>query len=89
LLKQYPTFCRDYLQKEFIKFGLIDCDDDDIIMISDLDEIPNPNIVNEIKEKKLYDHCILQDCFYYHINTIIIIMLLLVSLALREGPFNW
>ena len=69
-LKQYPTFCRDYLQKEFIKFGLIDCDNDDIIMISDLDEIPNPNIINEIKEKKLYNHCILQDCFYYHINTI-------------------
>lgn len=68
-LKQHPTFCRDYLQKEFIKFGLIDCDDDDIIMISDLDEFPKPEVVKEIKEKKLYNHCVLQDCFYYHINT--------------------
>lgn len=68
-LKKHPTFCRDYLQKEFIKFGLVNCDDDDIIMISDLDEIPNPEVVKEIKENKLYNHCVLQDCFYYHINT--------------------
>ena len=68
-LKQYPTFCRDYLQKEFIQFGLMDCDDDDMIMLSDLDEIPKPEVVKDIKEKKLYNYCVLQDCFYYHINT--------------------
>lgn len=69
-LKKFPTFCRDYLQKEFIKFGLLDCDDDDLIMISDLDEIPDPEVVRNIKANNLYNHCILQDCFYYHINTL-------------------
>ncbi len=69
-LKKYPTFCRDYLQKEFLKFGLLDCDDDDIIMISDLDEIPDPKVVHNIKNNNLINHCIMQDCFYYHINTL-------------------
>jgi beta-1,4-mannosyl-glycoprotein beta-1,4-N-acetylglucosaminyltransferase len=46
----------------------MDCDDDDLIMISDLDEIPNPEIVKKIKENNLYNHCILQDCYYYYIN---------------------
>lgn len=69
-LKEYPTFCRDYLQKEFIKFGLMDCNDDDLIMISDLDEIPDPSVVDNIRENKLYNHCVMQDCFYYNINTL-------------------
>jgi beta-1,4-mannosyl-glycoprotein beta-1,4-N-acetylglucosaminyltransferase len=67
-LKQYPTFCRDYLQREFIKFGLISCEEDDLIMVSDLDEIPNPLVVKKIKEENLYNHCVMQDCFYYYIN---------------------
>ena len=67
-LKKYPTFCRDYLQKEFIKFGLMDCDDEDLIMISDLDEIPKPEIVKKIKDENLYNHCLMQDCYYYYIN---------------------
>jgi beta-1,4-mannosyl-glycoprotein beta-1,4-N-acetylglucosaminyltransferase len=67
-LKKHPTFCRDYLQKEFIKFGLMDCEDDDLIMISDLDEIPKPEIVKKIRENNLYNHCLMQDCFYYYIN---------------------
>lgn len=69
-LKKYPTFCRDYLQKEFIKFGLLECEDNDLIMISDLDEIPNPVSVERVKKENLYDYCITQDCFYYHINTL-------------------
>jgi beta-1,4-mannosyl-glycoprotein beta-1,4-N-acetylglucosaminyltransferase len=67
-LKKFPTFCRDYLQKEFIKFGLMECSDDDLIMISDLDEIPNPDFVDKIKNENLYNTCLLQDCFYYYIN---------------------
>jgi beta-1,4-mannosyl-glycoprotein beta-1,4-N-acetylglucosaminyltransferase len=69
-LKRYPTFCRDYLQKEYIKFGLLDCNDDDLIMISDLDEFPNPIYVDKIKKENLYNTVIMQDCFYYHINTL-------------------
>lgn len=67
-LKMHPTFCRDFLQREFIKFGLLDCQDDDLIMVSDLDEIPNPDVVKIIKEKRLTEHCVMQDCYYYYIN---------------------
>lgn len=69
-LKRFPTFCRDYLQKEFIKFGLMDCEDDDLIMLSDMDEIPDPKFVDEVREKNLFDYCFMQDCYYYHINTL-------------------
>ena len=69
-LKRWPTFCRDFLQREFIKFGLLDCEDDDLIMISDLDEIPDPKVVEMVKERKLVDHCIMQNCYYYYVNVL-------------------
>ena len=69
-LKKYPTFCRDYLQKEFIKFGLVDCDDDDLIMISDLDEFPDPKYIDEVRIKNLNNVVFMQYCFYYNINTL-------------------
>jgi beta-1,4-mannosyl-glycoprotein beta-1,4-N-acetylglucosaminyltransferase len=69
-LKKYPTFCRDYLQREFIKFGLVDCDDDDLIMVSDLDEFPDPKYIDEVRIKNLNNVVFMQDCFYYNINTL-------------------
>lgn len=69
-LKQYPTFCRDYLQREFLKYGLLDCQDDDLIMVSDLDEIPKPEVVKKIKDEKLINYCVMQDCFNYYINNL-------------------
>jgi beta-1,4-mannosyl-glycoprotein beta-1,4-N-acetylglucosaminyltransferase len=69
-LKQYPTFARDYMQREFIKLGLINCNDDDIIMVSDLDEIPNPSVIDRIKNEKLLEHCVMMDCHNFYINNI-------------------
>jgi beta-1,4-mannosyl-glycoprotein beta-1,4-N-acetylglucosaminyltransferase len=69
-LKGAPTFARDYMQREFIKLGLIDCDDNDIIMVSDLDEIPNPNVVDRIRNEKLINHCVMMDCHNFYINNI-------------------
>jgi len=37
-------------QRECMIRGLVDCNDDDIIIISDLDEIPNPDKVSELRE---------------------------------------
>jgi beta-1,4-mannosyl-glycoprotein beta-1,4-N-acetylglucosaminyltransferase len=69
-LKNFPTFARDYLQREFIKLGLTSCKDDDIILISDLDEIPNPSAVDKIRSEFLVDHCIMMDCHNFFINNI-------------------
>ncbi len=48
-LDGYPTYQRDVYQKDSIKSVLeIYCEDDDIIMWSDLDEIPNPEVLKEL-----------------------------------------
>lgn len=37
-------------QRNAIERGLVNCKDDDIILISDLDEIPNPEYINKYKD---------------------------------------
>jgi beta-1,4-mannosyl-glycoprotein beta-1,4-N-acetylglucosaminyltransferase len=36
-----PHWCRDFLHREFVKIGMSVCDDEDLIIFSDLDEIPD------------------------------------------------
>lgn len=69
-LKSYPTFARDYIQREFIKLGLVECEPDDIILISDLDEIPNPVIIDSIKKDNLINHVVMMDCHNFYINNL-------------------
>ncbi len=58
---------REIYQRESIIMGLINCSDNDMIIISDVDEIPNPveipNKINEVYEFK-------QDMFYYNLRTL-------------------
>jgi beta-1,4-mannosyl-glycoprotein beta-1,4-N-acetylglucosaminyltransferase len=69
-LKSYPTFCRDYLQREFLKLGLIDCNEDDLIMVSDLDELSNPESISYIRKNNITNKCLWQGCYYFHVNTL-------------------
>ena len=46
--KIHPHYGRDFFQKESIIKGLENCNDDDIIILSDLDEIPNPEVLKNI-----------------------------------------
>lgn len=69
-LKQYETFARDYLQREFIKLGLISAKNEDIILVSDLDELPNPEIIKKIKNENLTKHCVCMDCHNFFVNNI-------------------
>jgi beta-1,4-mannosyl-glycoprotein beta-1,4-N-acetylglucosaminyltransferase len=69
-LKSYPTFARDYIQREFNKLGLIDCNEDDIILVSDLDEIPHPDIISKIKNDNLINHVVMMDCHNFYVNNI-------------------
>ncbi len=43
-----PHWIRDFYQKECVLRGLLDADPDDIVLISDLDEIPRPEVVQKI-----------------------------------------
>ena len=54
-------------QREFIFNGLKLANDEDYIMFSDPDEIPNPKILENFKLQNKYG-IFLQDCFCYKIN---------------------
>ena len=58
---------RENGQRNFIMSGLKEANDEDIILISDVDEIPN---LSEIKIKSIKEKIILfkQDMFYYKFN---------------------
>jgi beta-1,4-mannosyl-glycoprotein beta-1,4-N-acetylglucosaminyltransferase len=64
------SYGRDFFQKECIRRGLFGCKDEDIIISSDLDEIPNPEILKNIESffvsTKLYSFR--QNSYYYYLN---------------------
>lgn len=64
------THERDTFQKNAVGRGLVNCKDEDIIIFSDLDEIPDPNKVMEIlthfEEDKVYHFA--QRLFYCYLN---------------------
>ena len=64
------THDRDTFQKNAVGRGLKQCSDDDIIIFSDLDEIPNPEaikeIINNFQDDKIYHFA--QRLFYCYLN---------------------
>lgn len=67
---QGDTHYRDTFQKNAVTRGLAGCTDDDIIIFSDLDEIPNPDKIKEIlqnfRQDKIYHFA--QRLFYCYLN---------------------
>lgn len=67
---QGDTHYRDTFQKNAVTRGLKDCTDDDVIIFSDLDEIPNPDKIREIlqdfQNDKIYHFA--QRLFYCYLN---------------------
>lgn len=61
-----PWECENY-QRNMISAGLSSCKDDDLIMISDLDEIPNPKKIPESMSDGIVA-CFLQNNYYYFAN---------------------
>lgn len=64
------THYRDTFQKNAVTRGLEGCTDDDIIIFSDLDEIPNPDkiveILKDFQKDKIYHFA--QRLFYCYLN---------------------
>ena len=58
---------RDYFQRENLAKGLVDAKDEDLILISDLDEIPN---LESLNFKNIKNNIIIfeQKIFYYKLN---------------------
>lgn len=63
----HPAHLRDQFQRNALVRGLKECDDNDLIMISDLDEIPNPKKLSEFGEKDKYA-CFVQKNFSLKLN---------------------
>jgi len=65
-----PDYGRDFFQKESVRRPLINCEDDDIIMISDADEIPNPELIAQYSKMKLDTtiYSLNQITYYYYLN---------------------
>jgi beta-1,4-mannosyl-glycoprotein beta-1,4-N-acetylglucosaminyltransferase len=67
-----PNYGRDFYQKECIKLGMKECNDNDIILSSDLDEIPNPEILSRLDEFYDYDnksfYTFIQSHYCYYLN---------------------
>ena len=59
-----PHWCRDFLHREYVKYGMAGCQDDDIIIFSDLDEIPDPSKMKLDGESYLIN----QKNIIYYIN---------------------
>ena len=47
----HPAHARDQFQRNALARGITHCDPEDLIMISDLDEIPNPEKISDFKDK--------------------------------------
>ena len=63
----HPAHARDQFQRNSLIRGLSDCDLDDVIMISDLDEIPNPEKISDFKKEDKYA-CFVQGNFLFKLN---------------------
>ena len=61
------SWVRENLQRNFIAEGLKDCCDDDVVLISDLDEIPDPHVFPVVLQPG--EICLLeQNMYYYFLN---------------------
>ena len=58
---------RENYQRNAISRGLVNAKDDDLVIISDLDEIPNPNMIQNFK-KKMRFAVFKQNHYYYKFN---------------------
>lgn len=67
------AWTQENLQRNRISEGLVGAEPDDIVMVSDLDEIPNPERVIEAARRIAQDDAMLaldQTMFYYYVNYI-------------------
>jgi beta-1,4-mannosyl-glycoprotein beta-1,4-N-acetylglucosaminyltransferase len=71
-LRPYMTpWERESYQRNTLGWGLIDCHWDDIVLISDVDEIPKREVISQIKQKLqagAVGVALQQQCYYYQLN---------------------
>ena len=70
--KHQQHWCLEYLHREYVKLGIIDCNDDDLIIFSDLDEIPNPKIFSKDFPKLDFNnlYVLVGNSYSYYLNVL-------------------
>jgi beta-1,4-mannosyl-glycoprotein beta-1,4-N-acetylglucosaminyltransferase len=63
----HTAHARDQFQRNALTRGLKNCSDNDLIMISDLDEIPNPEKITDFKKEDKYA-CFVQGNYLLKLN---------------------
>lgn len=70
--KNEINWCLDFLHREYVRLGMYNCEDEDLIIFSDLDEIPNPKIFSdkfeELKNEEF--NVLIGNNFSYYINVL-------------------
>lgn len=69
IINPFSAWKIERYQRDFIKKVLVDCKPDDVILISDLDEIPNSSVLKQLLDKgvsKIYG--LKMDMFMYFLN---------------------
>ena len=66
-LPDSDSWINENRQRKFIINGLTDIEDNDVVMVSDLDEIINPGIVSKLKKVNTPHHIDMK-FFYYYFN---------------------
>jgi beta-1,4-mannosyl-glycoprotein beta-1,4-N-acetylglucosaminyltransferase len=61
-------WCNEIIQRNSLRIGFNDLNDDDVILLSDLDEIPNPKVIKTFNSEKYIYGCLEQNIFYYRLN---------------------
>ena len=71
-IKTQPDYGRDFFQKESVRRALINCSDDDVILISDADEIPSSEFMEKIHEFDLTTSILSlnQPMYCYYVNVL-------------------
>ena len=61
---------REFFQRESIHRALVDCQDEDLILFGDLDEIPDPKFLSKLIKSYEYDKTYVFEnkMYYYYIN---------------------
>lgn len=67
-----PDYGRDFFQKESVRRALVECNDNDIVIISDVDEIPNPEVLKNINDLSLENslYRFNQNFYMYYLNVL-------------------
>lgn len=74
VLDQFPEYKSAWIYENIQRNYILDvlkeqnCNDEDIILISDCDEIPNPKAIMEYKEKYYSIMSLEEEFFYYYLN---------------------